>query len=127
FARLEVCAARPETGEGERRAVREPKVDRIAPAACAGPPLVEPVREDETAVTAEERAKRRLLRERLGSRVDQLVGDLRVLRPVRQEAPADESRLAPAVAGTDDRDTLPGGDVVALAVAVGQLDREAFP
>jgi hypothetical protein len=50
-------------------------------------PFVETGGENQTAATLEIRAKRRLLSNRFGSSVDELVADLRVFGPVRNQAP----------------------------------------
>ena len=70
---------------------------------------------------AEGRAEGRLLRRRLRARVDELPGDGGVFGPGRNQPPAEHGEATPGacpgprfgVGGTDDRDVLARGDVVA--------------
>jgi hypothetical protein len=103
------------------------EADRLLPPVAADLPLVEAVGDDQASPAADESAVGALLEQRLGPGVDHLVGDPSVLRPVGDESPAQERRLARAVLASAYREhALARRDVVALRDRFRNGDLEPF-
>ena len=114
-----VAPARPQAGEGERRAVAADDPVRLADRALALP-LVERIDRHEAALADERVAEGRARGDRLGPRVEHPRADLGLLRPVRDQAPAVGGDRAAVVALDDDGRLVGRGDVVALARIVDE-------
>ena len=119
--RLDVLARAPvdpQAGERERLVVRQ----RVTHHGCLRPPGASPTRRSRRRRSgsdgAERRGRRAFVRIDLRARVDELEAQrLRVLGPVRDEAPAQQlaARLALAVGRSRASDVVAGRDVVARA------------
>jgi hypothetical protein len=78
-------------------------------------------------VSAQAHSRRVSRGQRLRSRVDHLEGDLRVLRPVRQQAPLRHNSFALVVAVADDQRPPLRGDVEAVPVLPGTATSNRSP
>ena len=107
----------PQSGECERCARSEPDEVSLLPSARDWLPFVEAVGRDEAAPAAERGAERRLVGHALGAGVEHPAADRGVLRPRRNEAPAEHHRLALAGRRLAHDERVHGrGDVVARRV-----------
>ena len=117
--RRRVAPAGPESGERQRPTIVADHAVRLADRALALP-LVERIDRHEASMPPERVAEGRARRQGLGARVEHPRADLRVGRPMRDEAPAVGGDGPPLLA-LDDHERLVGrGDVEARAGVVDE-------
>ena len=88
----------PQSGEGEEPLVTHSDKERLFPALLPLP-LIESVGGDEATMPAERIAEGRFFTGCFRTGVDEPIADRRILRPGRDEAPAEKGKLASASRG----------------------------